>query len=586
MIKRFLAVVPEDYDESYLAYSRRGARVLALATKVLPPQLSVEQLRKMDREQVEDGLTFCGFSVFECPVKAESKETVLALKESAHNVVMITGDNTLTACYGAKQLGIVERKLLCPRTEQGEQGEEETISWVVDGGDADPQTDIAIPSWGKELTAQQEEYFDFCVDGRHTEAFFSLPPPVIRQLLDCTKVYARVSPDDKETILALMKKHGHTTLMCGDGTNDVGALKQAHIGIALLNAEWKAPVVPTMQQIMQKQKQMMQQRQQQRVSPADLRKEMMKQFAEQDNPAVKLGDASIASPFTCRSISVKPILHILRQGRCTLVTTLQMYKILATNCLINAYSMSVLYVAGIKMGDSQAMVVGFLTAFCFLFISRSKPLDKLSKKRPIANLFHPYMFLSVVLQFVVHLVCLFAAFNLAKAVPGSYLTPPDYIEEESEAVTETAAQVVENATQALNATAAAAFNGTLPGDNNFSYLDAEFSPNLVNSVVYLITCCQLISTFTVNYRGHPFMQSMRENKGLSVCLALLTGITFMFVLELSPDLNKSFKITPMPSDSFKFTIAAIMLLDIVVTVVFEKILQAVFRLIVPKDTTV
>ena len=58
---------------------------------------------------------------------------------------------------------------------------------------------------------------------------------------------------------------------------------------------------------------------------------------------VKPGDASMASPFTARQGHIMPCTDILKQGRSTLVTTVQMFKILGLLCLSTAYSLSVMY---------------------------------------------------------------------------------------------------------------------------------------------------------------------------------------------------------------------------------------------------
>src|SRR4051794_4997894 len=51
--------------------------------------------------------------------------------------------------------------------------------------------------------------------------------------VDERSVFGRVGPDDKKRIIAALQASGHTVAMLGDGVNDVLALKQSDLGIAM-----------------------------------------------------------------------------------------------------------------------------------------------------------------------------------------------------------------------------------------------------------------------------------------------------------------------------------------------------------------
>ena len=76
--------------------------------------------------------------------------------------------------------------------------------------------------------------YDVCVTGAALRQF-ETQPAKLRELIANTVVYARVSPNQKELILSTLRSLNYITLMAGDGTNDVGALKAANIGVALLD---------------------------------------------------------------------------------------------------------------------------------------------------------------------------------------------------------------------------------------------------------------------------------------------------------------------------------------------------------------
>lgn len=78
--------------------------------------------------------------------------------------------------------------------------------------------------------------YELCITGDALDYLKTSHADLLRFLLPRVAVFARFAPKQKEYVVVTLKALGHTTLMCGDGTNDVGALKHADVGVAILSS--------------------------------------------------------------------------------------------------------------------------------------------------------------------------------------------------------------------------------------------------------------------------------------------------------------------------------------------------------------
>ena len=164
-------ITKADIDHIYEVNSEFSFRALRVLA------LAYTKKDKID----EKDLVFVGLVAMIDPARPEAKPAVEQFKRAGITTIMITGDHKDTAFAIAKELGIVES-------------------------------------------------IDQCVMGREID---NLSEEELQELVKHTRVFARVSPENKTAIVKAFKANGHICAMTGDGVNDAPSLKAADIGIAM-----------------------------------------------------------------------------------------------------------------------------------------------------------------------------------------------------------------------------------------------------------------------------------------------------------------------------------------------------------------
>ncbi len=147
-----------------------GFYVLGVASKELSGDAPLEQ--------AESGMIFLGLLALIDPPRPGAAEAIARAQGAGIRVVMITGDNGLTAQAIAGTLGIGQR----------------------------------------------------VVDAREMG---SITGPALTELMKEVDIVARATPQIKQQVLQALQNAGHVVAMTGDGVNDATALKQSDVGVAM-----------------------------------------------------------------------------------------------------------------------------------------------------------------------------------------------------------------------------------------------------------------------------------------------------------------------------------------------------------------
>lgn len=326
------ASIPTDFEIELGKHTREGLRVLGLASRPLEGVNEVE-VQTMTQDELERGLRFMGFAVMVNPLRDDTGAVLKDLQAAGIRTVMVTGDHARTAVSVAHQCGMLEKgKSVAYLDTASSEGrvEDTTMALTLAGPDSatipgvEPaaiihgvgtsQLDAAVTGRGFERLCLESE--GISLDVEHQAGSSSdVSGGGLDLALNRAGVFARMSPDDKRLLMELLGEGtvgldgeetpglGHHVGFCGDGANDVGALKSAHVGVSLCEAE-----------------------------------------------------ASVAAPLTSKRQTIACMLAVVAEGRCSLDTSYLIFKFIIVYAFVQVFAVNLMYSFGGSVGNYQYLI--------------------------------------------------------------------------------------------------------------------------------------------------------------------------------------------------------------------------------------
>lgn len=188
--------------------------------------------------------------------------------------------------------------------------------------------------------------YRFALTGQTWQALREYYPDLVDRICVRGTIFARMSSDQKQQLIMELMRLGYYVVMCGDGANDCGALRTAHVGISLSEAE-----------------------------------------------------SSVASPFTSRVPDISCVPKVIREGRAALITSFGIFKFMVGYSLTEFLSVIILYSIDSNLTDLQFLFIDIclIVNFAFFFGKTHAYKKKLSKTKPMTSLigFTPLLSLTV-----------------------------------------------------------------------------------------------------------------------------------------------------------------------------------------------